>query len=381
MNTIAENSQILNQKIIDSLYPYQVDSLCRKVREYITLNEEADKYYFDECPKCHDRNATFSHGGYTYKKDKTRYKPLLKCSSCHARFVSDRGQLSFYSHLDKGIWNKIMEDTLNGVSMLETAAEVNIHPVSVFRNRHKLLNFIEKQEKDNNASGVIELDEAYVSESHKGLVDACINENTVEITVHNEADKPGLSNDKVCIITAVSRESVSYVRSFNTGKPSHEDVKPLSEHILNSSYVLSDGITVYEKMLKDKGCRYKELIDIEEYDKLNHLNNVNSFHSRIKEDVRRYRGTNSIYANRYNALYSLKQKYLGYDTKEIQLKLLCSFHKSVHYFFQRQMREDIFDDPHVLEKRKNLIPAIQIGMLRKKGYIICYRKAVNNNNT
>ena len=45
------------------------------------------------------------------------------------------------------------------------------------------------------------------------------------------------------------------------------------------------------------------------------------------------------------------------------------------------MKEDIFDDPHVLEKRKNLVPAIQIGMLRKKGYIICYRKAVKSNDT
>ena len=375
MNTITENSDILNKSVIEALYPYQVDELCRKTREYMNLNEESEKYHFDKCPKCFNKVSSFLPGGYTYKKDKTRDKTLLKCPCCHRRFVSDRGQLSFYSHLDKGIWNKIMEDTLNGVSLLETAAQTNLHPITIFRNRHKLLDFIEANESGNCLSSIIELDETYVRESHKGLVDASIEGKEVIITVHNEADKRGISNDKVCIITALQRESKAFVKSYNTGRPSSEDVKPLADHIKDKSYIFSDGIRVYEKLLKERKCTYKELFDISEYDEVNHLNNVNSFHSRIKEDMRRYRGVSSIYINRYNALSSLKQKYLGYDTKEIILKLLVSFRKDIHYFYQRQMKEKIFDDPHILEKRKNLYSSICIAKLIKAGYNVRYQKA------
>ena len=374
MNTITENSDILNKSVIEALYPYQVDELCRKTREYLDLNKESEEYHFSECPKCHCKDASFSPGGYTYRKDGTRFKSLLRCSSCHKRFVTDHGQLSFYSHLDKGIWNRIMEDTLNGVSLTDTAAAVDIHPTSVFRNRHKLLNFIEQNESENDVSGVVEIDETYVKEGHKGLVEASIQGKCVKIIVHNEADKRGISSDKVCIITALKRGSHAYVKSYNTGRPSNKDVEPLASHIKDKSYVFSDGIRVYEKILKEKKCTYKELVGIKEYDEVNHLNNVNSFHGRIKEDMRRYRGVSSIYINRYNALSSLKQKYLGYDTKEIILKLLVSFRKNIHYFYQRQMKEKIFTDPHVIEAREGLYPAFGIARLLKEGYSVCYTK-------
>ena len=55
------------------------------------------------------------------------------------RFVVDRGQLTFYSHQDQSKWNELIMDTLNGVSLKETAVKININERNFFNMRHKLL--------------------------------------------------------------------------------------------------------------------------------------------------------------------------------------------------------------------------------------------------
>lgn len=54
-------------------------------------------------------------------------------------FCCDRGQLTFYSHQDQSKWNELIMDTLNGVSLKETAAKINVNERNVFNMHHKLL--------------------------------------------------------------------------------------------------------------------------------------------------------------------------------------------------------------------------------------------------
>ena len=51
----------------------------------------------------------------------------------------DRGQLTFYSRQDQFKWNELIMDTLNGVSLKETAAKINVNERNFFNMRHKLL--------------------------------------------------------------------------------------------------------------------------------------------------------------------------------------------------------------------------------------------------
>ena len=54
-------------------------------------------------------------------------------------FVMDSGQLIFYSHQDQSKWNELILDTLNGVSLKETAAKINVNERNAFNMRHKRL--------------------------------------------------------------------------------------------------------------------------------------------------------------------------------------------------------------------------------------------------
>ena len=108
-------------------------------------------------------------------------------------------------------------------------------------------------------------------------------------------------------------------------------------------------------MLCDKRCPFKILTDHKEYDSENHLNTVNSLHSRMAEWYRNYRGVATVYINRYAALFSILQQYAGCDLQEIILKLIQKISKYMHYFFVRDIRDkDIFEDPTAIYERKGM---------------------------
>ncbi|OUP56322.1 hypothetical protein B5F14_09825 [Faecalitalea cylindroides] len=187
----------------------------------------------------------------------------------------------------------------------------------------------------------VEMDETYVTHTH------CRKGRVVEGHPGKKrgtpATKRGLSDEKICILTAVQRLGKCIARSLNVAKPSSMDAETFCECITDESYVWTDGLTSYVKPLKEKNCSNKVLESYQEYDAVNHLNNVNSFHSQIQEQYRAYRGVSSKYINRYNALFMLQREYMGMDSQEILLLIIKRLRKRVCYFFIRQIRkEDLF---------------------------------------
>ena len=175
----------------------------------------------------------------------------------------------------------------------------------------------------------VEMDETYVTHCRKGRI----------IDGHpgkkrgTPATKRGLSDEKICILTAVQRLGKCMARSLNVAKPSSMDAETFCECITDESYVWTDGLTSYVKPLKEKNCSNKVLESYHEYDSVNHLNNVNSFHSQIQEQYRVYRGVSSKYINRYNALFTLQREYMRMDSQEILLLIMKRLWKRVCYFF------------------------------------------------
>lgn len=366
-------SSYLTAETTSKLCDYQVDALEREITDLLNQNQEAANIVRNACPKCGSETAYFTSGGYTSGKN---HKHMLKCSECHRRFVEDHGQLTYYSHSDIGVWNKVIKDTLEGKSMASTAADINRNTLTVFNMRHKFLAFIEAESECVVLSDIVEADETYTHECHKGLVDADIDEENHTITVHRhpkKKTKQGLGSDKTCIITAVQRGGRAYLHTANMGKPTSENAKCLKPHIEENTFVFTDGITVYEQLLNEKKCPFKELVDTSSYDSVNHLNNVNSLHDRVKDWIKKYRNVSTIYVNRYNALFSLRQKFAGCDIQEALIQVLRWLRKKTVYFYQRQIKENIFDDPRALEERSNKMGIVEISRMKRiMGYEVIY---------
>ena len=186
----------------------------------------------------------------------------------------------------------------------------------------------------------VELDETYVVHNHKGLK----KKDTLGKKRGTPAKKRGLSDEQVCILTGVQRLGGFFSHAFNMGKPKTEDIKHLENHLEKGSYVYIDGLRSYHQLLKTKECQWVEMKDYNTYDKVNHLNNVNSFHDKIKRQYEKYRGVASKYINRYCALFILQREYADMDNQEFLQLLLGRLRKITDYFFIRQISsEDLFD--------------------------------------
>lgn len=372
-------NEYLAESVKDKLYGYQIDKLNRAITDYLIQNKESDVVEWRVCPKCHTQCDSFSPGGYTKDKNGNRKKAMLKCPECKRRFVKDHGQLTFYSHSDSSVWNKLIQDTFDQRSLQHTAADIDRHVVTVFHMRHKFLAAVEAANNEMVLNGVTEADEKYVHECHKGLVNAMIDHQNKLIVIQPEPKKKikaGLGNDKTCIITAVQREAGSFIHTQNMGKPTSENLSCLGPHITEGSYVFTDGSTAYESVLQKKNCPYKALAGIDSYDSLNHLNNVNSLHSRISEWIRNYRNVNTIYINRYNGLFMLRQRFTGADLQEIVINVLRWLRNRVQFLFIRQQMKNIFDDPVVMKCRENLTSIVTVNRLKSKlGYKVVYTYA------
>lgn len=122
------------------------------------------------------------------------------------------------------------------------------------------------------------------------------------------ATKRDLSNQRVCIITAIQRFTHTIARTLNYGKPSSIDLLRFGECLESQSFVMLDGSNSYNELLISKNCTKKVLISHESYDKFNYLNIVNSFHNLIEERMQKYRGVALKYINRYCTLFVMRRE-------------------------------------------------------------------------
>ena len=149
---------------------------------------------------------------------------------------------------------------------------------------------------------LVEADETYILESQKGV--RCVDRKPRK---HGEgATKRGLSNELYCVCVATDRNNNLVATCINRAKPSGDDlVRALASHIVPQSVLLCDGATSYNKLAETLDSKKVELMGHESYDRLYHLNTVNSLHSRIKAMFRQLRGVASKYLNRYLALFTI----------------------------------------------------------------------------
>lgn len=293
----------LNNQISSQLYPYQINKINMQIKDFIQVNSDVNKFVFERCPKCGAIHPRLLKGGYTSKG-----KQMLRCTECNKRFVVDSGQLTFYSHQDQAKWNDLIIDTEEDSSLKSTAAKLNINEMTVFRMRHKYLRFLEELESPYILEGQIELDEKYFPRNHKGQKI----ENIKSKKRGEPASKRGLSDEQVCVLTGIERFGKAVVHAFNMARPKSQDILNLEKYIQEKSNIWTDGLTSYRELIDKKHCILKVVKTKQEYDVINHLNNVNSFYSKMESAYSRYKGVASKYINRYTALFEMRKRICRY---------------------------------------------------------------------
>lgn len=230
-----------------------------------------------------------------YRNGKRHGKQAYLCRDCGKAFVETSGSAIAYSHSSDTVWKQVIDDTVNGISIDDTAASLDLSHDCVFHMRHKILKRLEDEFLSMGAakSGTCEADETYVLESVKGTPIA--EDYHREARKHGaKASKPGISNEYVCVCTSIDEDGDCIAVSVNRAMPSKAEIDQVfGDRVAPDTLLVCDGNTNYD-VLEDK-CTVAHT---------KRVNKVNGFHSFIKSRILDYRGVATEYLNRYNALFA-----------------------------------------------------------------------------
>lgn len=130
---MTRTSKYLNQDTIAALQSFQIEKINCEITDYLDTSNKLNTYHFEYCPKCACYNLHLIKSGFANSG-----KQMLRYKECGKRFVVDRSQHTFYSHLDQSKWNELILYILNGVSLKETAVKINVNERNVFNMHHNI---------------------------------------------------------------------------------------------------------------------------------------------------------------------------------------------------------------------------------------------------
>lgn len=250
-----------------------------------------------DCPHCRSSSVI----RYGRRCGKQRFQ----CKSCGRTFVETTNTIMYMSHQPLPVWEEVIEDTIKGLSLDETAERLGLTHQCAFDMRHKILLALQ-EEQPGPLSEVAELDETFVLDNYKGKKLSA--ELTRKARKHGaKAQKNGISSEYVCICTGIQRNGPALAVSVNRAKPSAEELREVYAGKLRpGTLTLFDGLRSYSAWGKNADVVLKDVSRVDESERaFYNLNTANSFHSFIKDRYRDYRGVATKYLNRYNALFAL----------------------------------------------------------------------------
>lgn len=235
------------------------------------------------------------------------------CRECGRNPLATSNSLLCGTHKDLTTWLKFIECELNDESLKQTAEKCGIHLNTALEWRHKLHEAVSNSKKEEQLSGVIEMDETYPTVSYKGN-----HSKNKEFTMPREAhkrgsqiSKRGLSNELLCIPCAVDETGNVIGRSIKCGAVSYAGLNALYSKykITNNSTIVTDSCKAY--ILLASNCK-SELIQIAAGEHTNgdyNIQRVNSFHTSFMTLINyKHRGVSSKHINGYLAWCAFKFK-------------------------------------------------------------------------
>jgi len=228
------------------------------------------------------------------------------CPHCSKTFNALTGTPLAHLH-KKERWFDFAQSLSEGETVRKSAARCDLAVSTAFRWRHRFLQAIKTAAAP--LCGIVEADETYVLESHKGsrawkqaeqgYPDAVAPERKPRKR-GGKASKRGLSNEQVAILMAADRTGTtvsSVLPAVNAD--AIEDV--LSPVLNKDALLVTDGARIYPVCADKLGVSH-EALNLSAGERVRgdlHIQTVNSRHERLKTFLRRYRGIATKYLDSY----------------------------------------------------------------------------------
>jgi len=254
-----------------------------------TLLETASPHRL--CPHCGDKHLV--------KWGRSGGLQRYQCQSrgCHKTFNAVTGtSLAKLHHRHK--WFDYLRCMRDSLTLRVSAARVGIDLKTAFRWRHRFLSASAKANA-NALSGIIEVDETFFAESCKGKRN---------LTHRSPRKRGGESNkkkkaDKIPVV--IARDRNGHVSDLVDPALNKSTIHAFLAPIINRDSILcSDGHSWYKTFSSDHGIAHHRLIALDNQRVIGreyHIQNVNSYISRLKGWIARFHGVGTAYLPNYLA--------------------------------------------------------------------------------
>lgn len=254
-----------------------------------------------------------------------------KCKNCGHYFSEAKDSFISGTHKSIAVWETYIWCMNEGYTVRKSAEKCGIHRNTAWIWRHKVLNALREKEEVI-LGGIVEADDTFFLLSYKGNHK---NRGDFYDLYGREARKRGgensvrgLSNEQACVACGVDRGYHSYSKVAGTAALTSKKVKEVFTGVIQGESVLCvDGVTSYRKFAKENQLQLENIEAEKKKKGVYHLNNVNSFHSIIKDFIRNYKGVSTKYLNNYLMWCNwLKRKKMK-DSLRIEIMLSTALSK------------------------------------------------------
>jgi transposase-like protein len=231
------------------------------------------------CPHCDNRNVV----RWGQASDLPRYR----CKACRRTFNAlTKTPLANLRMKDK--WAAQTEAMIEGVSIAKAARRCDVHYTTAFRWRHRFLASL-AGDKPKTLAGIVEGDETFILESFKGKRSGLPRKSHKR---GGKSAKRGLSAEQIPVIVARDREGATTeavrprLNRISIAAALDGVVTPANQFCCDGgtaivAFARRAGIAAH--ILPMPGKPNPKAPDF-------HLNNVNAYHGRLKEWLRRFHG-------------------------------------------------------------------------------------------
>jgi len=247
-----------------------------------------------ECPHC--------HGSIINRFGKKGLMQRYRCKNCLKTFTATtKTPLARLRFKEK--WGNYLQGMLESKVLRKAASDYQINLKTSFRWRHRFL-LLPTKLKANFLEGIVETDETFFAYSEKGNRHL----NRKPRKRGSKASKRGRSKDDwVPVLTVRDRGKHTFEAILDS--TSIDGIsKQLNGKIEQDSVLCSDGYKSYIRIAQENNLIHKQLnisAGIKVIDKVFHIQNVNAYHSRLKNWVRQFHGVATKYLDHYLGWFRL----------------------------------------------------------------------------
>lgn len=249
---------------ITTLGDYELQELFNYIGEMLTLvslkgslNNDFKESRFSKgevCPHCQSTSIV--------KNGKLKDKQRYLCKTCNKSFNDLTKSALSCTKLPLEKWIEYVKGMILGLSIRKNAKNIDVCVKTSFYMRHKILDCIREFMGIGDVDGVVEMDETFIPLSYKG------NHKKSGFVMPRpsrkrgkQIKKRGISNEQVCIATAIDRNGNIILEPICTGRISHYDLESLYKgRIDNNSIICTDSHKSYIQFAKNLSLDHKRIM-------------------------------------------------------------------------------------------------------------------------